>query len=398
MDVVKNPFAPGAGTPPPELAGREQLIAEAGAAILRVANGRPAQSLIMVGLRGVGKTVLLNRFEDMALAADCRTIFVEAHEGKTLAELLAPKLRQLLIALSANAAAKDFARKGMRALKGFLSGLKVTMTDVDFSLSIAKEAGLADSGDIEVDLPDLIGVIGEAAKLAQTPVVLILDEIQYFSLAEFSALIMAVHRASQKSLPVLALGAGLPQIRAMAGNSKSYAERLFRFPDIGALARQDAVEALQRPAQAEGAEFSAQAIDHILAATRAYPYFLQQWAYSAWNVSPTPQIDAQSARAADALAIAELDRSFFRMRFERCTAAEKKYMRALAQLGAGPQRSGDVAEKLGVKAQTAAPTRSALIKKGMIYSPSYGDTEFTVPLFDHYMRRVMPQWSRDDED
>jgi hypothetical protein len=209
---------------------------------------------------------------------------------------------------------------------------------------------------------------------------------------------MAVHKTSQKSLPVIVVGAGLPQIRALAGNSKSYAERLFRFPDIGALSGQEAQDALQLPAKAEGAAFTPKAIDHILKTTERYPYFLQQWAYTAWNLSPTSVIDETIAISADPLAIGELDRSFFQMRLERCTPSEKKYMRALAELGAGRQRSGDIAEMLGVKVQSVAPTRSALIKKGMIYSPSHGDTEFTVPLFDRYMHRAIPRFARDDDD
>jgi hypothetical protein len=398
MDPIKNPYAPGAGTPPPELAGRSALITDATVAIRRIANARPAQSLIMVGLRGVGKTVLLNKLEEIAISEGCKTVFVEAHEGKKLPELLAPKLRQILIALSAFESARELARRGMRGLKGFLSGLKVTVSDVDFGLSIDAEAGLADSGNIEEDLPDLLAIIGEAAKAASTPVALIIDELQYLSESEFSALIMAVHKTSQKSLPVIVVGAGLPQIRALAGNSKSYAERLFRFPDIGALSGQEAQDALQLPAKAEGAAFTPKAIDHILKTTERYPYFLQQWAYTAWNLSPTSVIDETIAISADPLAIGELDRSFFQMRLERCTPSEKKYMRALAELGAGRQRSGDIAEMLGVKVQSVAPTRSALIKKGMIYSPSHGDTEFTVPLFDRYMHRAIPRFARDDDD
>jgi hypothetical protein len=349
----------------------------------------------MVGLRGVGKTVLLNKFEEIGESARCKTAFVEAHEGKPLPELLAPKLRQILIGLSTSETAKDLARKGMRALKGFLNGLKVTVGEVDFGLSIDPEVGLADSGNIEADLPELFVAIGEAAKAASRPLAIIIDELQYLSESEFGALIMAIHKTNQKSLPIIIIGAGLPQIRALAGNSKSYAERLFKFPDIGALNEKDAVDALQVPAKAEGAEFSDEAIAHILSITERYPYFLQQWAYSSWNLSKSEIISLSTARNADMLAISELDKSFFQMRLERCNPSEKKYMRALAELGAGKQRSGDIAERLGVKVQSVAPTRSALIKKGMIYSPSHGDTEFTVPLFDQYMRRVMPECATD---
>jgi hypothetical protein len=249
---------------------------------------------------------------------------------------------------------------------------------------------LADSGDIEADLPALITTIGEAAKDGGMPVALLVDELQYLSPEEFSALIMSIHRINQRELPLVLIGAGLPQIHGLAGNSKSYAERLFRFPEIGALDRVDAIAAIANPAKADGVVFEDVAIEKILELTERYPYFLQQWAYEAWNASKSPTISVQTVDVATKMAIEELDSSFFQVRFDRCTPSEKKYMRALAEFGQGKHRSGDIAEKLGVKVNSVAPTRSALIKKGMIYSPSHGDTTFTVPLFDQYMRRVIP--------
>src|SRR5262249_7013657 len=351
---------------------------------------RPAQSLILVGLRGVGKTVLLNKLGETADTLGFKSATVEAHEGKTLAELLVPSLRTILFGLSTIENAKDKARRGLKALKGFLNGLKVTIGDLDVGLSIDPEKGLADSGDIQADLPDLITSIAEAAKDGKTPVALLVDELQYLSPEEFSALIMSIHRINQRGLPLVLIGAGLPQIHGLAGNSKSYAERLFRFPEIGALDRLAAIAAIANPAKAEGVTFAGAAIERILKLTERYPYFLQQWAYEAWNASASPNISVETVDVATKMAIEELDRSFFKVRFDRCTPSEKKYMRALAEFGHGKHRSGDVADKLGVKVTSVAPTRSALIKKGMIYSPSHGDTTFTVPLFDQYMRRVMP--------
>ena len=347
----------------------------------------------MVGLRGVGKTVLLNRFNDIAESDGFRTILVEAHEGKSLPELLAPSIRSVLYQLSTIEGAKDRARRGLRALKGFLNGLKVTVADMDFGLSMDAEYGLADSGNIEADLPELVVTVGEAAKAAKRPLALLVDELQYLDEKEFSALIMAIHRSNQKQLPVIMIGAGLPQITALAGNSKSYSERLFSFPEIGALRTDEAVQAIERPATEEGVTFTRGAIERILQVTERYPYFLQQWAYEAWNVSETEVITETVVDRAQRLAIAELDSSFFKVRFDRCTPSEKKYMRALADFGAGKHRSGDIADRLGVKVTSVAPTRSALIKKGMIYSPSHGDTAFTVPLFDQYMRRTMNEAS-----
>lgn len=390
MDAVRNPYAPGAGTPPPELAGRSDVIEAGTTALRRVARGRPTQSLIMVGLRGVGKTVLLNRLNDQSISEGYKTAYLEAHEGKSLPELLAPSLRSILYGLSTIENAKEKARRGLRGLKGFLKGLRVTISDVDFGLSIDGEAGLADSGHIESDLPDLIVAMAEAAKAAQQPVAIFLDELQYLAVSEFSALIMAIHRANQRQLPVILIGAGLPQILGLAGNSKSYAERLFRFPEIGALKTEDAIRAIQKPAADEGARFTEDAVDLLLSVTEKYPYFIQQWAYESWNAAENETITRDVVERASTPAVTELDQSFFKVRFDRCTPAERKYMRALAEFGRGKHRSGDIADKLGVRVTSVAPTRSALIRKGMIYSPSHGDTAFTVPLFDEYMRRAMP--------
>ena len=347
----------------------------------------------MVGLRGVGKTVLLNKLNEQAEQVGFRTIFIEAHEGKALPELLIPSLRSILFGLSTMENAKDKAKRGLMALKGFLGTLKISIADLDFGLSIDPEAGLADSGDLEADLPDLLVTIAEAAKAADRSVAIFMDELQYLEETEFSALIMAIHRINQRGLPLILIGAGLPQIRGLAGNSKSYAERLFRYPDIGALNEQDAIDAIVKPATSENIVFEESAVERILELTQRYPYFLQQWAYEAWNISATTTISRDTIEAATELAIKELDQSFFKVRFDRCTPSEKTYMRgALAEFGSGKHRSGDIAEKLRVKASSVAPTRSALIKKGMIYSPSYGDTEFTVPLFDQYMRRAMPKF------
>ncbi|MCF4129354.1 ATP-binding protein [Methylobacterium sp. SyP6R] len=391
MDPVRNPYAPGAGSPPPELAGRAEVLATGTTALQRVALGRTTQSLILVGLRGVGKTVLLNRLNETADDERFKSAFIEAHEGKRLPELIAPSLRTILFSLSMIESGKELARRGLRGLKGFLSGLSVSRGGDDgLSLGIDAEAGLADSGSIEADLPELILAIAEAAKAARKPVAIFIDELQYLEEREFSALIMAVHRVNQRSLPLILVGAGLPQIRGLAGNSKSYAERLFRYPEIGALSHDDAVAAIVRPAADEGVTFSDAAIERIISDTEKYPYFLQQWGYEAWNTADDDHIGVDVIERASEAAVRELDQSFFRVRFDRCTPSEKRYMRALAEMGRGKHRSGDVAEKLGLKVTSAAPTRSALIKKGMIFAPAHGDTAFTVPLFDAYMRREMP--------
>lgn len=390
MDRVRNPFAPGAGSPPPELAGRHDIIEAAETALKRVALGKPSQSPILVGLRGVGKTVLLVKIQNTAEALGYKTVHIEAHEGKTLPELIVPGIRSTFFSLSLSAKAKDKARRGLRVLKSFMNGFRVSIAEVEIGLSIDAETGTADSGDIEVDLPELILALGEAAQSAGNAVAFFIDEMQYLSEKEFSSLIMAIHRCNQKSLPVIIVGAGLPQIMGLAGNSKSYAERLFTYPNIGALNDEDAKVAIVSPIHTELAKIEAAAVNQILRVTQKYPYFLQQWGHEAWNIAEGDTIKAADIYQATNNALSKLDESFFKVRLERCTKAEKRYMRALAELGAGSSRSGDVADILGVKVNSTGPVRSSLIKKGMIYAPSYGDVEFTVPLFHEYMKRAMP--------
>lgn len=390
MDPVRNPYAPGAGSPPPELAGRQDVIRDAEIALKRLTVGRPTQSPILVGLRGVGKTVLLVRVRQIAENEHIKTIFVEAHEGKTLVELIVPGLRQILYSLSIIEKAKERARRGLRVLKSFINGIKLTIHDIEFGMTIDPESGTADSGDLETDLPILLIAVAEAAQSSGHAISIFIDEMQYLCEKEFSSLIMAIHRINQNNLPLLLIGAGLPQIMGLAGNSKSYSERLFTYPNIGALSETDATAAIVNPARSEGVRIESAAVRQILSVTKQYPYFLQQWAYEAWNVATDDVIRSRDVINAHNNAIATLDESFFKVRFERCTPSEKKYMRALAQFGSGPFRSGDIADLLGVKTTSVAPTRAKLIKKGMIYSPAHGDTEFTVPLFDEFMKRAMP--------
>lgn len=394
MEARDNPYVPGAGTPPPELAGRHDVLERAEVALTRIQRGRPSKSLIVVGLRGVGKTVLLVRFQRQAEMLGYQSALIEAHEGKRLPELLIPALRKMLLALSVTAAAGDKGRRALRVLRSFMGSVKVRWNDVE--LGIEPLAGVADNKDLEQDLADLFVAVGEAAAEKRTAVALCIDELQYLNENEFSALIMATHKVTQMSLPLIVVGAGLPQILGLAGQSKSYAERLFDYPKVGALLPTDAKRALAQPALDMGVRYDDDALDRLVAVTRGYPYFLQQWGYEVWNLAPASPITLDDVERATTQAIDALDESFFRVRFERCTPAERRYMRALADLGDGPQRSGDVAERLRVKVTSIGPTRSKLITKGMVYSPQHGETAFTVPLFDEYMRRVMPgeDWMR----
>lgn len=394
MDKIKNPFSPGAGSPPPELAGRDGILEQARVLLGRVKAGRPEKSLLLTGLRGVGKTVLLNEMERMAQRDGFSTILVEAHEGKPLAVLLAPHLRRLLFDLDRLAGAGNKVRRGIAVLKSFVGAITVKVGDFDIGLDIEPEKGAADSGDLEVDLPTLFTAVGEAAQERGTAVAILIDEIQYFSSAELSALIMAMHKVQQRQLPLVLMGAGLPILPGLAGESKSYAERLFSFPDVGPLPEVDATRALQEPVQAANESFDEDALHEIFRMTKGYPYFLQEWGYQAWNHALSSPISLETVRESNAIVSQRLDENFFRVRFDRLTPREKKFLRAMAELGVGPHRTGDIADKLNVKINTLGPVRASLIKKGMVYSPSHGDMAFTVPLFGEFMRRAMPQFEQ----
>lgn len=390
MDPIRNPFAPGAGTPPPELAGRDELRESLRVSLERTRLGRPAKSAMLVGLRGVGKTVLLDRIRQDAEASGIHTVRIEAPEGRSLPAILAPQLRQALLRLSRLETAKNHAVRGLRALAGFASKLKVTYQDIEVGYDFDPEPGLADNGDLEHDLQALFEQVGLAAKAAGTAVALFIDELQYVEEEQLAALITAMHRTEQRQLPVILVGAGLPQLRGQMGNAKSYAERLFEFPEIGPLPDEAARQAIGRPIENEGATIDGDAIERILALTEGYAYFLQEWGSHTWLAASASPIRRRDVAEASTQAIAALDESFFRVRFDRCTPKEKRYLRAMAELGAGPHRSGDIAACYGAKVSSLAPTRSALITKGMVWSPNHGDTAFTVPMFDEFMKRIMP--------
>lgn len=386
MDPIRNPFVPGAGAAPPEIAGRERLIGRAEIALRRALQGRPAKSFIAVGLRGVGKTVVLNRVRNLADELGYRSCAIEAQEAKSLPELLIPHLRRMTLELDRIGALSEHVKRALRVLKSFTTGLKVRYGDLQ--LDVQAEAGVADSGDLEADLPELIAALGRAAKARETGIALVIDEIQFLGERDMSALIIAMHRVMQEQLPVVMVAAGLPQVVALSGRSKSYAERLFDYPALGALSDEDARTALVEPARREEVAFSDAALDAILRITEGYPYFLQEWAYQAWNVAEGPVIDAADVSEATGAAIEQLDGSFFRMRYERLTPRERAYCQAMAELGPGPHRSGDIAAQLGLRVQTVGPLRQNLIRKGMVYSPAHGDTAFTVPMFDQYLHRL----------
>lgn len=389
MDPRSNPYAPGAGSRPPELAGRDDVLDRAAVALDRIRLGRHAQSHILVGLRGVGKTVLLNKIARDAEGRGIVTVVIEAPEGRSLPALLVPAMREALVRLDRGERALTMAKRALGTLARFVRAFKLGYGELEASIDLG-ELGVADSGDLDHDLIGLLDSVGRAAAERDTAFVLSIDELQYVTEAELASLITALHRMRQDERPVTMVAAGLPQLVGRTGRAKSYAERLFRFEPIGPLDPQSARNALVRPAEAEGVTFENAALDEILSVTGRYPYFLQEWGKQSWDVAASSPIAATDVARATPAAIAALDHSFFRVRFDRLTPSEKRYLRAMADLGAGPVPSSDVANHLGRKISSLGPVRASLIAKGMIYTPEYGRTAFTVPLFDEFMKRAMP--------
>lgn len=389
MKATHNPYNPGAGVPPPELAGRDNLVEIARVAVARAKGGRPAKSAIMLGLRGVGKTVLLNAFEAIAEEEGCQTALLEIDPGTPLAQQLAPQLQHILHRLDRVKKAGNEVQKAFGALRAFASMFKATVGDVDFGFAVTPA-----TGDLSIDLTDLFIAIAEAAKKRDTAVILLIDEIQYLQKDDLSALIMAMHKIAQRQLPLLLFGGGLPQLAKLAGDAKSYAERLFDYPPIGPLDAAGAKLALSAPAEREGVKYAKDALDYVVEQTGGYPFFLQVWGSHCWDAAQKSPITLADAKRASETAIAALDEGIFKVRLARLTERQKAYARAMADFGAEPVNSSDVANALNLSLSQAAPIRDELIKKGMAYSPERGLIGFTVPKFDEYMRRAMPATKR----
>ena len=393
MDPIQNPYSPGAGTPPPALVGRDDIREKVRITFERIRIGNPAKSLILIGLRGVGKTVLLHQMSKDAEASGIHTIYIETPEKRSLPALLVPGLRTALMRLSRVEAAKALAQRSLQALAGFIKGLKIKYKDLEVYHNAEKpEPGLADNGDLENDLTALFEQVGKTAQQAKTALGIFIDELQYIPNDQLAALISALHRCAQLKLPITMVGAGLPHLRGLAGNAKTYAERLFDYPEIGPLDEQTSQEALTAPAEKLGVCFTPDAIKSIVDTTHGYPYFLQEWGKHVWDIAQTSPISIEDVQKASEQTIATLDESFFLVRFDRMTAKEKHYLRAMAELGAGPHRSGTIAQTLGRHVSGLGTIRESLISKGMIWSPSHGDTAFTAPLFDEFMRRIIPNY------
>jgi len=388
MDPVKNPFAPGAGTPPPELAGRDDIIRAATITLERIRLGRAAQSLMMLGLRCTGKTVLLNRIAEIAAEKSFFVVSIEAQEDSRFLEALCMNVTSILKQLSAQENLKYLANETWSALKSFVSTFKVSHNDWAFQVNAAP--GIADSGDLEIDLTQLFERLGQLLKTGNRALAMCIDEVQYLQTSEISATIVALHKSTQQRLPIIFIGAGLPQVAAFAGNAKSYAERLFMYHKIGELGAEEAAQAVRNPIEEENEEIHDDALKQIIVDTEGYPYFLQEWGSNVWDVAEQSPITIADVHAAKSITENKLDNGFFRVRLERLTSQEQAYVFAMSDLGHGPYRTADIADHLGKDRNALGVFRQNIIKKGMIYQPSHGYVDFTVPLFVNYLNRVRP--------
>ncbi|MGM8930105.1 AAA family ATPase [Salinicola halophyticus] len=387
MDPYGNPFAPGAGSRPPELAGRDAILQAAKISCGRAIKGRAARSIMLLGLRGTGKTVLLSEIGRIAEAEGFLVSRVEAPEETNLAGLLYPEMRKVSRSLSGVEAAKHHASRALGGLRNFASVFNIEVAGVNIGVEPPPEPGLAESGDMQHDLPDLFDQIGRAAQAANKGWVLLIDEVQYLSQQDLSALIVALHRISQDGRPIVFIGAGLPQVARLAGEAKSYAERLFNYPAVGALDEEAAAKAIEKPILDEEASISHAALAAIFDVTKGYPFFLQELASFSWNNAPGPEINERDVQESYTETISSLDNGFFRVRLDRLTKAEVGFVKAMAALGDGPYQVADIARAMNRTQKSIGPARASIIYKGMIYSTDHGYLDFTVPLFADFIRR-----------
>lgn len=392
MQALTNPYTPNAGAEPQAVVGRDDQLASFDLLLARIERRRTEQSMIITGLRGVGKTVLLGQFRGKALARNWVVIELEVskHDEAGFRRILSGRLRTALLELSPRARWTDRFRHAASVLKSFT----LTLDEAgawSAGLDVEAAEGWADHADLVLDLSDVFVALGEAAAEKERGVVLLFDEVQFLNKAQLEAVIESMHKMVQRKLPVTLVGAGLPQIAELAGDAKSYSERLFKFPRIGDLSAEDARAALSRPAAEEGIGYAPDALDEAVEITGGYPYFVQELGYAVWTVADGPEITREDVRIAVPAYEAKLDSSFFRVRLDRATELQRAYLRAMAELGSDAQKASDVADVMGRTSMNLAPTRAELINMGLLYTPEHGYAAFTVPHFDRFLLRAMPE-------
>ena len=388
MDATENPYNPGAGTPPPALVGREKEIEAVEVTLRRLRSGKNSKSALFTGLRGVGKTVLLNHFEILAASHGYVTDYLEIEEDDIFAPRLAASIRKILLSIDAKRKVGDRIQRALGILKGFTLQLP---GGPGISFDVAAISGPADSGNLADDLGAVFVELGEIARDHDVGVMIALDELQFVDKKTLAALFMGLHRAAQLSLPVTVIGAGLPSLTTIAGQARSYAERMFSFPVIGSLGLSDARNALELPARKLGVDWTPEAIARTVGITEGYPYFLQEFGKQAWNTAIGPKvIHEDDVARCEQLVIAELDDGFFKVRTGSTTDVQREYLRAMAELAPGPILSGEVARLLFNTTPGVGPIRDQLIKAGLCYAPRRNELAFTVPMFDQFMKRWIP--------
>lgn len=392
MDPIRNPYTPNAGARPPAIVGRDDQLDSFNLLLARLEKGRTEQSMIITGLRGVGKTVLLGAFREKALESGWVTVELKAskHDDTRFSEELFYKFKAALFELSPRKRWGTRIKRAASILSSF--GFTVDPSgNLSMSMNIDALEGRGDTQILALDLTEVLVALGEAAQEADRGLVLLVDEIQFLSSHQLEALISAIHKTVQRSLPITMVGAGLPQIAELAGDAKSYAERLFKFLDIGTLSERDSKLALEQPANEEDAEFTATALQTAISTTEGYPYFLQEIGSSIWKVADGSPITPDDVKTAIEQYQEKLDSSFFRVRLDRATPLQAAYLRAMAGLGPGPQSAADVAAVMDRSSQSLGPIRAQLIEMGLLFTPKFGFAQFTVPHFDQFMLRAHPQ-------
>ncbi len=382
-----NPYTPGMGTRPPFLAGRDSELEYFDELLDQLSAGGTEKHLILTGLRGVGKTVLLNELEVKCEERGWPGEATELRDGSSIGREVSKAARKALLQLSSAKRTLDGLRRAMRVVHNFSVSVG---EEVTFKIDLDPIEGIADSGDLGADLRDLLVEVGQAAEKHGSGFALILDEMHFLPRRDLEALIMGLHRAQQKSLPVALVGGGLPLLPELTGKAKTYAERGLEFRSVGALSREASVRALREPAIQQGIDWSDEAIDRVTALTGGYPFFLQEYGRQIWKLGEGRRIELAEVTAAEPLVLEYLDASFFSQRIGKLPGLERRYVSAMARLGDGPQRSGDVAAALGRNVKELSPIRARLIESALIYSPARGEVDFTVPLCADHIRRTYP--------
>ncbi|HVY97333.1 MAG TPA: ATP-binding protein [Solirubrobacterales bacterium] len=379
----RNPYTPDMGARPPYLAGRDAELEYFDELIRQLGAGGTQKHLILTGLRGVGKTVLLNEFEEKCDAAGWSGETRELSEESKIAHVVAKTARKALLEMSASRRAGDAVRRALRALKAFT----LTVGDITLRFDADPLEGVADSGDLAEDMRDLLVEVGLAAQASGVGFAMVLDEMQTLTSPDLEALIVGLHRAKQKALPVALVGAGLPLLPELTGEAKGYAERGFEFRRVGPLERSAAAAALEEPAQSQGVRWEARATARVVDLAEGYPYFLQEYGREIWKVRRGPKVAFRDVEASEPIVLEYLDDNFFSQRIGKLPDSERRYMSALASLGDGPQRTAEVAARVGKEPHEVSFVRDRLIKAALLYAPKRGEIDFTVPMCADYMRR-----------